>query len=196
MSDGPPSDREVIRRCQAGEVEPFSVLVQRYQDRVYNLAYRLLENHDDALDAAQETFVRVYAALDRFDNEWPLAPWLFRIVKNACLGMLRHRRPSLISLDALDTDSVDALLEATSRRNSAAGQPEQLLQQEFREEQIRACVLLLPLPYRTVVLLRYQEDLTYEEIAESMELPLGTVKTLLYRARQRLRRTLAEECLE
>src|SRR5260370_34788542 len=95
MGDGQPSDAEVIQRCRRGEVEPFSLLVHRYQDRVYNLAFRLLGNADDALDAAQETMVRAYAALSRFQQDRPFAPWLFRIPTNTCYGILRKRPPEL-----------------------------------------------------------------------------------------------------
>src|SRR3954452_24862366 len=95
MGDGQPSDAEVIQRCRQGEVEPFSLLVARYQDRIYNLAFRLLERPEDALDVAQETFIRAYESLGRFDTRRPLAPWLFRIATNVCYGLLRKRRPEV-----------------------------------------------------------------------------------------------------
>src|SRR5438445_7556374 len=101
MGDGQPSDAEVIERCRRGEVEPFSLLVERYQDRVYNLAFRLLENAEDALDVSQDTFVSAYSALSRFDPARPFAPWLFRIATNACYGLLRKRRPQ-VSFEAIE----------------------------------------------------------------------------------------------
>src|SRR5438876_1917968 len=101
MGDRQPSDAEVIQRCRRGEVEPFSLLVERYQDRVYNLAFRLLDHAEDARDASQETFVRAYSALARFDPDRPFAPWLFRIATNLCYGLLCRRRPE-ISFEPLD----------------------------------------------------------------------------------------------
>ena len=92
-------DAEVVHRCRCGEVEAFRLLVERYQDRVYGLAYRLLGGADDALDAAQETFLRAYGALDRFDAARRFAPWLLRIAANTCYGMLRKRPSGEFSLE-------------------------------------------------------------------------------------------------
>lgn len=188
MGDGQPADAEVIERCRRGEVEPFSLLVERYQDRVYNLAFRLLGNADDALDAAQDSFVRAYAALSRFETDRPFAPWLFRIVTNTCIGLLRKRRPEL-SFEALEER------EAASAAASAgawASDPAEHLLRKVRDEEIQEAVLALPAPLRAVALLRYMEELPYEAIATALELPLGTVKTYLHRARQRLRNALVE----
>jgi RNA polymerase sigma-70 factor, ECF subfamily len=187
MGDGPPSDGEIIRRCRRGEVEPFSLLVERYQDRVYNLAFRLLGNADDALDAAQDAFVRAFAALDRFEADRPFAPWLFRIVTHACFGMLRKRRPE-VPFETLDNHEETRGLTRTARRPES--DPQQQVIQAARVEEIQQAVLALPEPSRTVVLLRYMEGMSYEAIATALELPVGTVKTHLHRARRRLRRAL------
>ncbi len=188
MSDGPPSDREVIQRCQAGEIEPFSLLVERYRDRLYNLTFRILEHPDDALDAAQETFVRAFAALGRFDLDRPFAPWLYRIATNTCLGLLRKRKTDPLSLDPKDED-LDLILSAPGR----AGDPQWELERAVRDEQVQAAVQDLPARYRIVILLRYQEAMTYEAIAEALDMPLGTVKTYLHRAHRRLRQALIGE---
>src|SRR5688572_19761004 len=108
MKDGPPSDDEVIQRCRRGEVELFGVLVKRYQDRLYNLCFRLLGSAEDARDAAQETFVSAFGALERFEVGRPFTPWLYRIATNACYGLLRKRGEVVLSLDALEEPVVDA----------------------------------------------------------------------------------------
>jgi RNA polymerase sigma-70 factor, ECF subfamily len=190
MGDGQPSDAEVIQRCRRGEVEPFSLLVTRYQDRIYNLAFRLLERPEDALDVAQETFIRAYESLARFDTRRPLAPWLFRIATNLCYGLLRKRRPE-VSFETVEEGEADASLRAGSA--DFAGDPLQQVLKAARDEQIQQAVLALPEPYRTAVLLRYQEELSYEAIATALEMPVGTVKTCLHRARQRLRKLLTPE---
>jgi RNA polymerase sigma-70 factor, ECF subfamily len=189
MTVGPPSDDEVIRRCQRGDVELFGVLVKRYQDRLYNLCFRLLGGSEDARDAAQESFIRAFEALGRFELGRPFAPWLFRIATNSCYGILRKRGVSILSLDALEEPEAISVADAGSSR----GDPQQSLDRAVRDEEIRQTVLALPEPYRTVVLLRHMEELSYEAIAEVLAMPLGTVKTTLHRARQRLRHALEEE---
>jgi RNA polymerase sigma-70 factor, ECF subfamily len=187
MGDGQPSDAEVIQRCRRGEVEPFSLLVERYQDRVYNLAFRLLGNADDALDASQDAFVSAYTALPRFDPARPFAPWLFRILTNACWGLLRKRRPDL-SFEAMEEREATPAAAVTA----PDADPQERLLRSIRDEEIQQAVLALPEPFRTVVLLRYMEEMSYEAIAAALDLPLGTVKTYLHRARRRLRMVLGE----
>jgi RNA polymerase sigma-70 factor (ECF subfamily) len=187
MGDGQPSDAELIRQCRQGDIERFSLLVTRYQNRIYNLALRLLDDRDDALDAAQETFVRAYAALTEFQVDRPFAPWLYRIATNLCFGLLRKRRPETIELDGLEEGAADLLLAEISSPASAGSDPERWLEQSLRDEEIQRAVLALPEPYRTVVLLRHTEEMSYEAIASVLQMPLGSVKTCLHRARRRLR---------
>jgi RNA polymerase sigma-70 factor, ECF subfamily len=186
MSEGQPSDGAVIQRCRRGEVELFRILVERYQNRIFSLAVRLLGNPEEALDAAQDTFVRAFRALEQFDAERPFAPWLCRIATNTCVGLLRKRRPDVFSLDAMPEYEAETALAAAS----AETDPWQRLERNLRDEEIQCAVLALPEAYRMVILLRYTDELSYEEIAAAMELPLGTVKTLLHRARGRLRLAL------
>jgi len=188
MGDSGPPDAELIRRCREGEGEQYRLLVARYQDRVYNLALRLLGHPDDALDAAQEAFVRAYTALGQFELDRPFAPWLCRIATNVCYGLLRQRRPEL-SLEAMEESGEDPPQRPEDRRDD----PAQALALSLRDEAIQRAVLALPEPYRVVILLRYMEEMSYEAIAEALELPIGTVKTHLHRAHQRLRRRLTEE---
>jgi len=191
MGDGQPSDAEVIQRCRRGEVEPFSLLVERYQDRIYNLAFRLLGNADDALDAAQDAFVSAYAALSRFDPDRPFAPWLFRIATNACYGMLRKRRPDL-SFEAMEEQ--EAVPAAAV--SAVEADPQERVLRAMRDEEIQQAVLALAEPFRTVMFLRYEEEMSYEAIAAVLELPIGTVKTYLHRARQRLRKALGDNVVD
>jgi RNA polymerase sigma-70 factor (ECF subfamily) len=157
---------------------------------VYNLAFRLLDGREDALDVSQETFVRAYASLTRFDPDRPLAPWLFRIAANLCYGLLRKRRPE-VSFEAIEEGGEEA--RESDLPGSSAADPLQRVLKTARDAEIWESVLSLPEPYRTVVLLRYQEDLSHAEIATVLEMPIGTVKTCLHRARQRLRKSLSPE---
>src|SRR5947209_613833 len=124
MGDRQPSDAEVIQRCRRGEIELFSLLVERYQDRIYNLAFRLLDHAEDARDVAQETFLRAYSALARFDPDRPFAPWLFRIATNLCYGLLRKRRPdtSIETLEEIEADARTIMDGETVRERMADGE--------------------------------------------------------------------------
>src|SRR5947209_9715472 len=149
MSDRQASDSEVIQRCRRGEIEPFRLLVERYQDRIYNLSLRLLGNREDALDAAQETFVRAFGALSRFEPDKPLTPWLYRIATNTCYGVLRQRKHRTLSLDVLEEGEA----EAAQLHAGSPDDPQQRVLRAERDEEIQRAVLALPAPYRTVVLL-------------------------------------------
>jgi len=203
MRDGgeAPVDAEVVQRCLRGEVELFRVLVERHQDRVYHLALHLLGHPEDALDAAQETFVRAYGALARFDTARPLRPWLLRIAANVCYGMLRKRPAGQLSLDAMTEREADAawlrsrgpadrLCPPAGAPDSPAVDPGALVTRAAEDEEVRRAVFALPEPYRTVTLLHYMEEMSYEAIAAALEIPLGTVKTHLHRARARLKKLL------
>jgi RNA polymerase sigma-70 factor (ECF subfamily) len=190
MGDGQPSDVELIRQCRRGDIERFSLLVARYQDRIYNLALRLLDDREDALDAAQETFVKAFGALAEFQLDRPFAPWLYRIATNVCFGLLRKRRPGTVAMDGLEEGATGRQLTQAFDIGTAQADPERCLEQAIRDEEIHRAVLTLPEPYRSVVLLRYMEEMSYEAIASVLEMPMGTVKTCLHRARKRLRAIL------
>jgi RNA polymerase sigma-70 factor (ECF subfamily) len=154
--------------------EAFAELVRRYQDRVYALAYRFLRNHSDAEDVAQETFLRAFRALGSFETGRRFAPWLFRIATNLCLDMLRARRP----IASLEDDPVPpASLERV----------EATVDVRERWRALQAALETLPEGLRVVFLLRHESDLSYQEIAQVLGIPVNTVRTRLFRARELLR---------
>ncbi len=172
------SQAELVRRAQAGETQAFAALVMENQQFVYNLALRSLGNAQEAEDVAQEAFVRAWQALPRFRAQSRFQTWLYRIVVNLCftrLPRLRHELAALSEEQALD-------LPSESRSDPAAG-VEREEQRAFLLRQIEA----LPESYRLLVTLRFQQELSYEEIAGIVNMPLGTVKVGIFRARQRLR---------
>lgn len=154
--------------------EAFALLLPRYRDRVFRLAFSMLRNHAMAEDTTQDVLVRVWRALPGYGAQASLSTWIYAISRNACLSELRKRRPT-VSMDG-DEDEYNAevaALAAPDPDDSATVSVSQLLDQ-------------LPERYRQAVTLFYMEDKSYEQTADSLGLPLGTVKALLHRARKRL----------
>lgn len=176
-------DRLLMERAQRGDRDAFAQLVERYQTPVYNLAYRMLGDANDAEDAAQETFLRAYAQLQRFHGDQKFASWLLSIAAHYCIDRLRRRTRFLwLSLDD------DALSEALT---TDAPEPEdETLRREDAREIERLLERLSP-AHRLVVVLRYWYDQSVEEIARTTGDSVGAVKVKLHRARRALERELS-----
>jgi RNA polymerase sigma-70 factor (ECF subfamily) len=174
------TEAELVRQAQLGDSEAFAALVGLHERFVYNLALRSLGNPQDAADAAQDAFVRAWLGLPEFRAQSQFRTWLYRIVINLCI----NRSPRLRrDLETLHEEEVYASPAAESV--SAEVESRELYARVHRE------VERLPEQFRLLVSLRYQHDLSYEEIASLLNLPLGTVKTGLFRAKNRLRESLA-----
>ena len=179
------SDEALAERVRAtGDVAAFGALVTRYRARVVALARRMLaaQSPDEAEDVAQEAFVAAYDKRLSFRRGEPFRPWLYRIAVNRCLDRLRaqSRRPALVEIAAVPEPAF------------AGGDPVEALLTEEGEQRLSAAVAALPPKLRAVFLLRHLDDLSYEEIAAAVGVPLGTVKTHLFRARAHLRAALSE----
>jgi len=181
---GHPEDAVLVRKAQQGDMDAFESLVRRYQHRVYALCRRLTGAHQSADDLAQETFVKAYFALARFDAQWPLYPWLRRIAVNSGLNYLKSRRRET----SLEEASSGGLRMPAAARTD--GPEEELERAEFRAR-LDGAVESLPADQKSVFVLRFHESLSYEEISRTLDLPLGTVMSRLNRARQRLKELLA-----
>lgn len=180
----------MVALAQEGEIAAFESLVEEYEKRIYNLAYRMLGNTEDARDAAQETFLKAYAALANFRGDSSFSTWLYRIAKNACLDVLRARgRVHTFSLDdPLHTE--DGEIDRQVEGDLPA--PEEVLLAREAESVINDALGQLNEHHRSVVVLRDIEGFSYEEIAEILDVRLGTVKSRLYRARVALHSQLAD----
>jgi len=172
-------ERELTRRVAHGDQAAFGEIVRRHQQAVFNVAYRLLGNRQDAEDAAQEAFLRAYQFFDRFDTDRPLGPWLARIAVTVCLNRLERLRP-------------EASLEEISPRPEPAPGPEEYTLAREVGECLRAEIARLPPRYRAVIELRHFQDLSYQEIAAALHRPLSDVKSDLFRARKLLAERLKD----
>ncbi|HEY3266732.1 MAG TPA: sigma-70 family RNA polymerase sigma factor [Armatimonadota bacterium] len=170
-----------MRQAVAGRAQAFDVLVECYQRRLYNYCYRMVGNAEDACDVTQEAFVRAYRNIATFRVGEPFAPWLYRIAHNLCIDHLR-RKPNTLSLD-VEMD------EGRDPKDRCAG-PEDAAQESETRRLINAAIADLPEKYRSVMLLRHGRGMPLEEIAETLGIPLNTVKVHLHRAREQMRQRL------
>lgn len=179
-------DQSLLQAAGGGDTAAFGQLVGRYQRAVFNVAYRLVGNRPDAEDLAQESFLRAFRAMDRFDLSRPVGPWLKRITTNVCLNWLEMKRLRPESQEAdLDGDGLD-------QWDSHSPSPEQHLLHNEQAGLIRLAILQLPPSYRAVIELRHFQELSYEEIAETLQRPLSSVKSDLFRARKLLAEKLEQ----
>lgn len=182
-------DKQIIEQVLAGDNDAFGALVERYQNRVYNLALRMCGNRDDAFDLSQEAFFRAWRSLEGFQFESAFSTWLFRLTANVCLDWLRarKRRPT-VSLTTVDDEEETVELELP---DPAKGPEALLLAAEDRAALTRAMNQLAP-EYRQILTMRAINDLSYTEIAEILQIKEGTVKSRLSRARLALRNKLLQ----
>ncbi len=182
-----PPDEDLVASILAGEPRLFEQLVGRYQGRLVNYLYRMLRNEEDAHDLAQEVFVKIYGALDRFDPKYRCSTWLFRVAQNAAIDKSRKRRLKLVSLHRPDTGEGDSG-EWELPGNEPT--PYKSARNVERGAAIRQAVDELPWEYRELITLRHYGELSYDQIAKLKEMPLGTVKNKLFRGRQMLKEKL------
>lgn len=183
----PVSDEELVRRAREGSEEAFASIVERYQDKIYNLAYRMLGNREEAEDVAQETFLNTYRAMHSFRLEERFSPWIYKIASNLCLDRLRKMRYQVVSLDEPVGPDGDMSQQVADWTTS----PDRVYETTAVREETQEAIAELPPKYKVVVILRHMQDLSYDEIADILGIPQGTVKTRLFRAREILRRKLA-----
>jgi RNA polymerase sigma-70 factor (ECF subfamily) len=180
-----PDERSLITKTLAGDDDAFAVLVQLHQTTVYNIAYRMAGQRDVAQSLAQETFLRAFKALDTFDLNRPFGPWLYRIATNLSINWVKRARLPTVSIET-PSKSDDVESEPLDIPDSSEEPAARFAKTEMQAE-LRQAIVLLPVDYRSVIELRHFQELNYEEIAVALSIPVGTVKTRLFRARRMLR---------
>ncbi len=185
------TDQEVVERAGAGGEAAYRELVRRYQRPVFSLIYRMVRDRELAEDLTQETFVKVLNAIDRYRPEYKFSSWIFKIANNAAIDHLRRRELDTLSLDGGPDAMTPDRVQATSLQlgDGAESQLEELEARELGTQIERAIGALRP-EYRACIIMRHVEGRAYDEIADVLDLPLGTVKTYIHRARAELRESL------
>ncbi len=181
------TDGELIVKAIGGREDGFEELVRRYQRPITGYVYRMLNNYDASLDVTQEVFIKVYNSLEKYSSEYKFSTWLYRIAHNAAIDWMRRNS---VSQQSLETENADGSYQL--QIESPQPTPEQNRERSEWRTEIEAVVKCLPPIYRELIVLRHTQELSYDEIAEVMNLPLGTVKNRLFRAREMMREMFVE----
>jgi len=186
------TDKELVRLSRRGDERAARELVHRFERPVYSIVYRMVRDRELAEDLAQDAFVRTFNHLDRYDSRYKFSSWLFKIAYNLTVDHLRKRELQTISVHGAPDAVTQERQEATSLtlQSDEESPDDRLVAKELAGE-LEDAIAGLREDYRTAILLRHVEGRPYEEIAEIMDIPLGTVKTYIFRARRELREALS-----
>ncbi|MEH6993617.1 RNA polymerase sigma factor SigW [Neobacillus drentensis] len=176
-----------IKQVIKGDQDAFADIVEIYSNSIFQLGYRMLGNRHEAEDIAQEAFIRAYVNIKSFNQDLKFSTWLFRIATNLCIDRIRKKKPDYY-LDA-EVSGTDGLT-MYSQLSSNSPLPENELESLELQETVQKEILKLPEKYRSVIVLKYMEELSLNEISEILDMPLGTVKTRIHRGREALRQQL------
>jgi RNA polymerase sigma-70 factor, ECF subfamily len=186
------TDQEVVLRARSGQESAYRELIRRYERPVFALLFRMVRDRELAEDLAQETFVKALNAIDSYRPEFKFSSWIFKIANNAAIDHLRRRELDTLSLDGSPHAETPEAMQATALQIGARQEtPLDTVEAKELGSAIEAAIGSLRPEYRSCILLRHVEGRAYEEIAEMLNLPLGTVKTYIHRARNELRQSLA-----
>jgi RNA polymerase sigma-70 factor (ECF subfamily) len=177
-------DIQLIARARSGDEIAYRTLLEKYERAVFSICLRMVRNRDEAADLAQDSFIKVFAMLERYNPSYAFSSWLFKITSNLCIDYLRKRRIETFAMDepiSGDKGDIQRQYEAPDP------DPETEYIRKEKMERLTEAIENLPPHYRIMLILRHQENLSYEEIAESLEIPLGTVKARIHRAREMLK---------
>jgi RNA polymerase sigma-70 factor (ECF subfamily) len=186
------TDQDVVLRARSGQEAAYRELIRRYERPVFALLFRMVRDRELAEDLAQETFVKALNAIDSYRPEFKFSSWIFKIANNAAIDHLRRRELDTLSLDGSPHAETPEAMQATALQIGARQEsPLDTVEAKELGGAIEAAIGSLRPEYRSCILLRHVEGRAYEEIAEILNLPLGTVKTYIHRARNELRQSLA-----
>ena len=189
-SDSKQEDFDAIRRVLEGDNSAYEFLQKKYKNLIYSLVKKMIKNDSDVEDLVQETFIKAYKALDKFKFNYSFSAWIYRIASNNTIDFLRKRRFDTFSIDKPIGNAED---ENYFEIEDNSYSPDADLISEQKADIIKAAIDTLPDNYREIIILRHEEELDYKAIAEQLDLPLGTVKAHLFRARKLLYEELKDK---
>lgn len=169
---------ELISRCKKNDENAFESLIKIYENKIYNLCYYILKNKDDAFDASQETCLKIYRFINKFKGDSKFSTWVYRVTYNTCLDYIKKKRDELSYEDVFSTDT------------RAEGRIDGLIESKELKFEIKRSIMKLNNDFRTVIILRDIEGLSYQEIADILGIEVGTVKSRINRAREALKNEL------
>jgi RNA polymerase sigma-70 factor, ECF subfamily len=182
------TDQDVVAEARQGRESAFRELIGRYERPVFSVIYRMVRDREQAEDLAQETFIKVFNALDRYNPKYKFSSWIFKIAHNTTVDLLRKKEPETLSLDGSPHARTEEQAEASSLTAVSRDEdPEQYTSSKELGGEIETALAELRPEYREALILWHIEGRPYDEIAEIMDLPLGTVKTYIHRGRNELR---------
>jgi RNA polymerase sigma-70 factor (ECF subfamily) len=174
------NDFHLVVKAREGDQRAYADLMQRYKDSIYFMALKMVNNKEDAMDLTIETFAKAFEKLDKYQPDFAFSTWLFRVATNNCIDFIRKKKLNTQSIHGMmDDDGDDRELQIKADILN----PEETSIKRQQTQELKTLIDTLPLRYRKLITLRYFEELSYEEIAVQLELPLGTVKAQLFRAR-------------
>ena len=174
------NDEELIKRVQAGDCDAFNPLIARYKLPLYKMMYRMVYNRDDAEDLVEEAFIKAYRAIDRFSAEKKFFPWIYRIAINNALNFLKSKR----------RQKAESLSQYENRLMDMKTDPVKITENKILKEKVNQAIVRLPDEYRVIINLRVEQECSYDEISQILNIPKGTVMSRLARARKKLKEIL------
>ncbi len=182
-------DQQLIQRARKGDQKAFEALLNKYKNLVYHVMMRMVRNPQEAEDLSQEAFIKAFNALNSFNEEYAFSTWLMKIATNNCIDFLRKKKLRTYSIDEpIQYKEEQVQMELPDQEPT----PEKQLLSDERSKMIDEAIESLPPRYRYVIVLRHKEEKSYEEIADILKLPLGTVKARIFRAREMLNKHIKD----
>lgn len=185
-------DYDLIDNAIKGDQSAYDRLMKKYYKLVYNLIYRMIYNKEDVEDLTQEAFIKAFNSLEKFDHQFAFSTWLYKIASNNCIDYLRKKKLNTISIDKeIDSEDEDLRFEIPDNDYK----PDRNILDTEKKKILEDAIASLPEKYKTVILLRHQDEMEYEEIAQKLNIPLGTVKAHIFRGRELLNKYLKDKMI-
>lgn len=188
VSNNTKEDRKLVAAAKKGDNKAFQKLLKKYRKSVYYMLLKMVKNADDAEDLTQEAFAKAFNSIEKFDSKYAFSTWLFRIATNNCIDFIRKKRVQTVSIDTPVEGDDGSNMRFDVRDEEL--DPNEAMLKEQRRVYLNKAIERLPEKYKVLVDLRYFRELSYEEVAQELQIPLGTVKAQLFRARELLNQEL------